>query len=89
MQVGFDVQKESRVTKALLGDFKKAGSDRRNSSANFASRTDAPEGEINLAVTHFQAGDCVDVDRPVEGQRFPGRREEAQFAMARARRTVP
>ena len=27
IQVGFDAQKESRVTKPLLGDFKKAGSE--------------------------------------------------------------
>ena len=39
IQVGFDAQKESRVTKALLGEFKKAGSEpKKIRCRNFASR---------------------------------------------------
>ena len=35
VKVGFDAQKESRVTKPLLGEFKKAASNRKNSCASF------------------------------------------------------
>ena len=38
IQVGFDTQKESRVTKALLGGFGRLTPSRRNSCASFASR---------------------------------------------------
>ena len=88
IQVGFDAQKEQRVTKPLLGDFTKAGSEPKKFVREFRLAADAPEGEIDLAVTQFQPGDWVDVDRPVQGQRLPGRDEEAQLRTARARRTV-
>ena len=48
IKVGFDVQKESRVTKALLGEFKAAGSEPKKLMKEFRLPADAPEGEINL-----------------------------------------
>src|SRR5206468_8552892 len=61
VQVGFGVQKESRVTKPLLGEFKKAGVEPQKFVREFRLTNDLPEGEINLSVTQFQAGDYVDV----------------------------
>src|SRR5437660_11536296 len=61
VQVGFDSQKESRVTKPLLGEFKKAGVEPRKFVREFRLTNNLPEGEMNLSVTQFQAGDYVDV----------------------------
>ena len=47
IQVGFDVQKESRVTKPLLGGFAKAGSEPKKLVREFRLAADAPEGEID------------------------------------------
>src|SRR5438128_11544291 len=67
VQVGFDAQKESRVTKPLLGEFKKAGVEPRKFVREFRLTNDLPEREINLNVTQFQAGDYVDVIRRSKG----------------------
>jgi large subunit ribosomal protein L3 len=72
VQVGFGLQKESRVTKALLGEFKKAGAEPQRFVREFRLRTDLPEGEINLSVTQFQAGDYVDVIGRSKGKGFQG-----------------
>src|ERR1700730_13479978 len=61
VQVGFGAQKESRLTRALLGGFKKAGSEPKKFVREFRLDADAPEGEINLSITQFQPGDFVDV----------------------------
>src|SRR6059036_254828 len=54
LKVGFGVQKESRVTKALLGEFKKAGTEPKRLMKEFRLEADAPEGEIDLSVNQFQ-----------------------------------
>src|SRR5882757_9723773 len=51
IQVGFATQKESRVTKPLLGEFKKAGSEPKKLVREFRLKADAPEGEINLSIS--------------------------------------
>jgi large subunit ribosomal protein L3 len=79
IQVGFDVQKESRVTKARLGGFKKAGSEPKKLVREFRLEKDAPEGEINLAVTQFQAGDWVDVVGKSKGKGFQGVMKKHNF----------
>src|SRR5215472_11071472 len=56
VQVGFGAQKESRVSKPLLGEFKKAGVEPQRFVREFRLSTDLPEGEINLTVTQFQVG---------------------------------
>src|SRR5438094_8841525 len=61
VQVGFGAQKESRVTKALLGESKKAGVGPQKFVRELRLRGDLPEGEINLAVTPCQGADYVDV----------------------------
>ena len=80
VQVGFGVQKESRVTKALLGEFKKAGAGPQRFVREFRLQTDLPEGEINLSVTQFQPGDFVDVIGRSKGKGFQGVMKKHNFA---------
>src|ERR1041385_7736887 len=79
IKVGFDVQKESRVTKALLGEFKAAGSEPKKLMKEFRLPADAPEGEINLSVTQFQPGDWVDVIGRSKGKGFQGVMKKHNF----------
>jgi len=79
VQVGFDRQKESRVTKALLGGFGKAGSEPKKVVREFRLQKDAPEGDINLAVTQFQVGDFVDVIGKSKGKGFQGVMKKHNF----------
>src|SRR5216117_2040982 len=72
VQVGFDAQKESRVTKALLGGFNKVGAEPKKFVREFRLDADSPEGEINLSVTQFQTGDYVDVIGRSKGKGFQG-----------------
>jgi large subunit ribosomal protein L3 len=80
MQIGFGEQKESRVSKALLGEFKKAGVQPQRFVREFRSRNDFPEGEINLSVTQFQPGDFVDVIGRSKGKGFQGVMKKHNFA---------
>jgi large subunit ribosomal protein L3 len=79
VQVGFGTQKESRVTKQLLGEFKKAGTEPKKFVREFRLNLDAPEGEINLSVTQFQAGDYVDVTGRSKGKGFQGVMKKHNF----------
>ena len=79
VQVGFAVQKESRVTKPLLGEFKKASVEPRKFVREFRLSNDLPEGEINLSVTQFQAGDYVDVIGRSKGKGFQGVMKKHNF----------
>jgi len=79
VQVGFAAQKESRVTKALLGEFKKAGVGPQKFVREFRLAYDLPEGEINLSVTQFQAGDYVDVIGRSKGKGFQGVMKKHNF----------
>ncbi|HME88928.1 MAG TPA: 50S ribosomal protein L3 [Chthoniobacterales bacterium] len=71
-QVGFSAQKKSRVTKAELGNFKKANVEPQRFVREFRLNADLPEGEVNLSVTQFQAGDFVDVIGRSKGKGFQG-----------------
>jgi large subunit ribosomal protein L3 len=79
VQVGFGTQKESRVTKQLLGEFKKAGAEPKRFVREFRLDVDAPEGEINLNVTQFQPGDYVDVIGRSKGKGFQGVMKKHNF----------
>ena len=79
IKVGFDTQKESRVTKQLLGEFKKANAEPKKFVREFRLDEDAPEGEINLNVTQFQAGDYVDVIGRSKGKGFQGVMKKHNF----------
>src|SRR5215211_8769556 len=80
VQVGFGAQKESRLTKALLGEFKKAGVEPQRVMREFRLKNDLPEGEINLSVTQFQPGDFVDVIGRSKGKGFQGVMKKHNFA---------
>ena len=79
VQVGFGAQKESRVSKSLLGEFKKAGVEPQKFVREFRLTSDLPEGEINLSVTQFQAGDYVDVIGRSKGKGFQGVMKKHNF----------
>src|SRR5215469_11770111 len=80
VQVGFDSQKEARVAKLLLGEFQKAGVEPKRFVREFRLNANAPEGEINLSVTQFQAGDFVDVIGRSKGKGFQGVMKKHNFA---------
>jgi large subunit ribosomal protein L3 len=79
VQIGFDTQKESRLSKQLLGEFKKAGVEPKKFVREFRLEADAPEGEINLNVTQFQPGDYVDVIGRSKGKGFQGVMKKHNF----------
>ena len=79
IKVGFDAQKESRVTKALLGEFKAADSEPKKLMKEFRLKADAPDGDINLSVTQFQPGDWVDVIGKSKGKGFQGVMKKHNF----------
>ena len=79
VQVGFGAQKESRVSKALIGEFKKAGVEPRRFVREFRLRNDLPEGDVNLSVTQFQPGDFVDVIGRSKGKGFQGVMKKHNF----------
>ena len=79
IQVGFDTQKKSRVTKALLGGFKKVDAEPKKLVREFRLEADAPDGEVNLAVTQFQPGDFVDVVGRSKGKGFQGVMKKHNF----------
>ena len=56
VQVGFDTQKESRVTKPLLGEFKKAGIEPKKFIREFVSPRTHRKARSNLSVTQFAGG---------------------------------
>jgi large subunit ribosomal protein L3 len=79
VKVGFDPQKESRMSKQLIGEFKKAGVEPKKFVREFRLSTDAPEGELNLSVTQFQVGEFVDVIGRSKGKGFQGVMKKHNF----------
>ena len=79
VQVGFGAQKESRVARPLAGEFKKAAVEPKRFVREFRLTNDLPEGEINLSVTQFQAGDYVDVIGRSKGKGFQGVMKKHNF----------
>jgi len=79
VQVGFGAQKESRVNKSSLGEFKKAGVEPKKFVREFRLTNELPEGEINLNVTQFQPGDFVDVIGRSKGKGFQGVMKKHNF----------
>ena len=73
VQLGFDTQKESRVNKAELGLFKKAGSAPKKFVAEFRLEDNETVGDdLNLKPTLFQPGQLVDVIGQSKGKGFQG-----------------
>ena len=73
VQVGFCSQKPQRVTKALIGHFKKAGSEPKKFIREFRL-PDATtlEGSVDLSIGQFAPGDIVDVIGQSKGKGFQG-----------------
>src|ERR1044071_6494663 len=80
VQIGFGAQKESRVSSALGGEFKKAGVESQRLVREFLLEKDLPEGDVNLSVTQFQPGDFVDVVGRSKGKGFQGVMKKHNFA---------
>jgi large subunit ribosomal protein L3 len=80
LQIGFGVQKKSRVSKALIGEFKQAGTEPQRFVREFRLQNDLPEGDVNLSVTQFHPGDFVDVIGRSKGKGFQGVMKKHNFA---------
>ena len=73
VQVGFDAQKESRVPKPSLGHFKKANAEPKKFVREFRLPDGTPlDGDLNLSVNQFEAGEFVDVIGRSKGKGFQG-----------------
>src|SRR5262252_6243161 len=79
VRVGFATQKESRVNKSELGNFKKANVGPQRFVREFRLRADLPEGEVDLSITQFQPGDFVDVVGRSKGKGFQGVMKKHNF----------
>jgi large subunit ribosomal protein L3 len=73
VQVGFDTQKEQRVTQPLLGHFKKAGSEPKKFIKEFRLPDGTTlEGAVDVSISQFAVGDVVDVIGRSKGKGFQG-----------------
>src|ERR1043166_4685865 len=72
-------RKESGGSKAMLGEFNKAGVEPKRFVREFRLESNLPEGEINLSVTQFQPGDYVDVIGRSKGKGFQGVMKKHNF----------
>lgn len=80
IQVGFDEQKEQRVTKPKLGHFNKAGVKPQKKVLEFRLENDAQaEGDIDLTVNRFKQGQFVDVIGRSKGKGFQGVMKKHNF----------
>jgi large subunit ribosomal protein L3 len=81
VQVGFDSQKESRVSKPQLGHFKKTNSEPKKFVREFRlSDTVTFENGSELAVSQFEIGQLVDVIGRSKGKGFQGVVKKHGFA---------
>jgi len=71
IQLGFSEQKESRVSKAALGHFKKADSSPLRKLVEFPADTDVVLGDV-VNVEIFEEGDFVTVAGTSKGKGFQG-----------------
>jgi large subunit ribosomal protein L3 len=73
VQVGFDTQKEQRMTQPLLGHFKRAGSEPKKLLKEFRLPDGTTlDGALDLSVSQFAVGDVVDVIGRSKGKGFQG-----------------
>ncbi len=81
VQVGFDTQKESRVSRPLLGHFKKSESEPKKLIKEFRLPDGtAINGELDLSVSQFEVGQFVDVIGRSKGKGFQGVVKKHGFA---------
>jgi large subunit ribosomal protein L3 len=79
VQVGFHTQKESRLNRASLGGFKKANVEPKKFVREFRLGVDLAEGDVDLSVMQFKAGDFVDVIGRSKGKGFQGVMKKHNF----------
>jgi len=79
VKVGFGAQKEHRLNKAQLGEFKKGNVEPKRFVKEFRLKKDAAEGEVDLSLAQFQAGDFVDVIGRSKGKGFQGVMKKHNF----------
>lgn len=72
VQVGFDDKKESRMTKPLLGHFKKHNAKPKYVVREFRGEGDQPAAGTELGVDTFAVGQFVDVIGTTKGKGFQG-----------------
>lgn len=73
VQVGFDTQKGQRLTKPLVGQFKKASSEPKRLIKEFRLPDDANlDKDVDLSLSQFSVGDIVDVIGKSKGHGFQG-----------------
>ena len=81
IQVGFETQKESRLNKAELGHFKKAGVEPKKLLREFRLAEGAQvNGDVDLSVNQFQPGEFVDIIGRSKGKGFQGVVKKHNFA---------
>ncbi|HEY1477300.1 MAG TPA: 50S ribosomal protein L3 [Chthoniobacterales bacterium] len=81
VQIGFDSQKESRMSKPLLGHFKKANADPKKFVREFRlPKGTQVDADLNLSVDQFVAGEFVDVIGRSKGKGFQGVVKKHGFA---------
>ncbi|HYY29437.1 MAG TPA: 50S ribosomal protein L3 [Chthoniobacterales bacterium] len=81
VQVGFDTQKESRVTKPMLGHFKKANVAPKKFVKEFQTSAGAPvDATTKIGMDQFQPGEFVDVIGRSKGKGFQGVVKKHGFA---------
>jgi large subunit ribosomal protein L3 len=81
IQVGFETQKESRLNKAELGHFKKAGVEPKKLLREFRLADGAQvTGDVDLSVNQFQPGEFVDIIGRSKGKGFQGVVKKHNFA---------
>jgi large subunit ribosomal protein L3 len=73
VQVGFDTQKPQRLSKALVGHFKKAGAEPKRVVREFRiDGTATVDASLDLSVSQFAPGDVIDVIGRSKGKGFQG-----------------
>jgi len=73
VQVGYDDQKPQRVTKAMIGHFKKFDATPKKRVREFRLPAGTKlDGQVDLSVNQFAAGDIVDVIGRSKGKGFQG-----------------
>ena len=81
IQVGFETQKESRLSKAELGHFKKAAVEPKKLLREFRLPDEAQvTGDVDLSVNQFQPGEFVDIIGRSKGKGFQGVVKKHNFA---------
>ncbi|MDP6859314.1 MAG: 50S ribosomal protein L3 [Verrucomicrobiales bacterium] len=72
VQVGYDTQKEKRVTKARSGHFKKHNSEAKRYVKEFRFDADLPDDIEELSASLFEDGQFVDIIGTTKGKGFQG-----------------